>query len=232
MRLALSALLAVGAVAISSCGQDVAGEAQPIGEEIDSCDAGVVLVLDVSLSMEATDVAPSRLAAATQAAKDFADGLPPQTMLGLVTFAGTAQVVTAPSTDRDTFKNALDTVTLYERTATGEGIFTALSSAVRLPEGPRRIILISDGKQTVPFDLNEPRGAYTAATEAKRENIPVSTISLGTDRGEVEVPGASRVRVPTDPESLREIAQLSGGDFHDATSPEALTRAFDAMTCD
>ncbi|MFE3444435.1 VWA domain-containing protein [Nocardia sp. NPDC059180] len=190
-----------------------------------------MFVLDVSLSMEATDVAPTRLAAAKQAAKEFADGLPKQTPVGLVTFAGTAAVVTQPSTDRAEFKEALDGVRLYERTATGEGIFTALASAGTLPDGQRRIILLSDGKQTIPFELDEPRGAYTAAKEAQRKNVPVSTISLGTDHGEVVVPGNSLVRVPTDPESLREIARLSGGDFHNATSAEELSAAFDAMTC-
>ncbi|NEW40829.1 VWA domain-containing protein [Nocardia cyriacigeorgica] len=231
MRLALSGLLAVGAVVISSCGQEVSSEPRPAAAETPTCEAGVVFVLDVSLSMEATDVAPTRLAAAKQAAKEFADRLPKQTPLGLVTFAGTAMVGTQPSTDRAEFKEALDAVTLSERTATGEGIFTALASARTLPDGQRRIILLSDGKQTVPFELNEPRGAYTAAEEAQQKNVPISTISLGTDHGEVTVPGASRVKVPTHPESLREIARLSGGDFHNATSPEELSAAFDAMTC-
>ncbi|NEW50961.1 VWA domain-containing protein [Nocardia cyriacigeorgica] len=227
---------------ISSCGQQVsgeaqsaAGEAQPTDGDSVSCDAGVVFVLDVSLSMDATDVAPSRLAAAKRAAKDFAAGLPDQTPLGFVTFAGTAQVVTRPSTDRDEFDKAIDSVTLSERTATGEGIFTALSATGLSPASAHRIILISDGKQTVPADLNDSRGAYTAAQKAEQGGVPISTISLGTDQGEVAVPGGTdghTVRVPTDPESLREIARLSGGEFHDAASAEELTTALEAMSCD
>ncbi len=234
----MSGLLVIGAAALSACGEDVSGEARPAAEDAVSCDAAVVLVLDVSLSMEATDVAPSRLLAAQQAARDFAAGLPQRTPLGLVTFAGTASVLTSPTTDRGAFTSALETVTLSERTATGEGIYAGLSAfAARAEsEGPHRIVLLSDGKQTVPLSLDEPRGAYTAARDAQRKNVRISSISLGTQQGYVEVPdasgaGAQRVRVPSDPESLGEIARLGGGDFYEATSRDELTTAFEAMTC-
>ncbi|TLG12195.1 VWA domain-containing protein [Nocardia cyriacigeorgica] len=237
VRPVLAGLFVVGAVALTSCGQEVSGEAQPVAGKAD-CDAAVMVVLDVSLSMEATDVAPSRLVAAKQAVRDFADGLPKDTRLGLVTFAGTASVQTWPDTDRRAFTTALESVKLAERTATGEGLYSGLSSFSGLPEseGPQRIILISDGKQTTPASLDDPRGAYTAARDAHGKNVRISTISLGTQGGFVEVPGsagapAQQVRVPTDPESLREIARLADGDFHEASSPEQLAAAFEAMTC-
>ena len=90
--------------------------------------ATVVLVIDVSLSMQATDVAPSRLAAAQAAAKSFADQLTPGVNLGLVSFAGTAAVLVSPTTDREPIKRAVDGLQLAESTATGEAIFAALQS--------------------------------------------------------------------------------------------------------
>ncbi|MFE3026702.1 VWA domain-containing protein, partial [Nocardia tengchongensis] len=118
--------------------------------------ATVILVIDVSLSMEATDVPPSRIQVAKKAAKEFADNLTPGINLGLVTFAGTASVQVSPTTNREAVKAAIDTMKLAERTATGEGILTALQSidtlASVLPGAekppPAQIVLMSDGKQT------------------------------------------------------------------------------------
>ena len=90
--------------------------------------ATVVLVIDVSLSMQATDVEPTRLAAAQTAAKAFADQLTPGVNLGLVAFAGTAAVLVSPTTDRASVKRAVDSLQLSESTATGEAIFAAMSS--------------------------------------------------------------------------------------------------------
>ncbi|MBX8688142.1 VWA domain-containing protein, partial [Mycobacterium sp. 20091114027_K0903767] len=90
--------------------------------------AVVMLVIDVSQSMRATDVAPSRLAAAQEAAKQFADQLTPGINLGLIAYAGTATVLVQPTTNREATKNGLDKLQLADRTATGEGIFTALQA--------------------------------------------------------------------------------------------------------
>ena len=90
--------------------------------------ATVVLVIDVSLSMQATDVEPTRLAAAQAAAKSFADQLTPGVNLGLVSFAGTATVLVSPTTDREPVKRAVDALRLSESTATGEAIFAAMQS--------------------------------------------------------------------------------------------------------
>lgn len=90
--------------------------------------ATVILVIDVSLSMKATDVPPSRIEVAQKAAKEFADNLTPGINLGLVTFAGTAAVQVSPTTNREAVKAAIDHMNLAERTATGEGILTALQS--------------------------------------------------------------------------------------------------------
>ncbi|MEU5406990.1 VWA domain-containing protein [Nocardia asteroides] len=238
-RIAMTALLTGVGVLMAACGQSVSGTATPAADG-PACPAKVLLAVDVSLSMEATDVAPSRWTVARRAATDFAQRLPAGTALGLVTFAGTASVQVMPTIDRAAFTGAFDRVRLAERTATGEGIFTGLSAIYPPGEltsvpGARQIILLSDGKQTVPAGLDEPRGAFTAARAAKDVNIAISTISLGTAGGVVEVPaisgGADKVPVPTDPDSLREIARLSGGDFHTASSLAELDAALADLTC-
>ncbi|MCP2277805.1 MULTISPECIES: VWA domain-containing protein [Nocardia] len=206
--------------------------------------ATVVLVMDVSLSMEATDVPPTRLQVAQEAGKEFVDGLTQGINLGFVTFAGTASVMVSPTTNRESVKAAIDNIKLAERTATGEGILTALQSIDTLATvlggaetpPPARVVLMSDGKQTVPDDkdVDNPRHAFTAARLAKNKGIPVSTISFGTEWGSVEIPdqdgqGSQRVKVPVDNDSLREIAQLSGGEFYTASSLEELTAVYDTL---
>ncbi|WP_420753636.1 VWA domain-containing protein [Rhodococcus sp. O3] len=198
--------------------------------------ATVVLVIDVSLSMEATDVAPNRLVAAQQAAKQFADDLTPGINLGLVAFSGTASVLVSPTTNREATKSAIDQLTLSERTATGEAIFTAMQSidtlAAVLGGGdqapPARIVLLSDGKQTVPESPDDPRGGFTAARQAADKGIPVSTISFGTEYGTVTIED-ERIPVPVDDPSLKEIANLSGGAFFTASSLEELEDAYDTL---
>ena len=198
--------------------------------------ATVVLVMDVSRSMNATDVSPSRIRAAQEAAKKFADELTEGINLGLISFAGTAASLVSPTPDHNATKVAVDKLRLDDKTATGEGIFAALQQISTLnavlggTEGapPARIVLLSDGKETVPDDLDDPRGAFTAARKAKEEKIPVSTISFGTRTGTVELEG-DRVPVPVDDDSLRKIANLSGGDFFTAASLDELNKVYEQL---
>ena len=195
--------------------------------------ATVMLVVDVSLSMEATDVPPSRLEAAQQAATTFAGNLTPGVNLGLVSFAGTASMLVAPTTDRGPVVRAIDRLRLDERTATGEAIYTATQAITTFTESlggsdqapPARIVLLSDGKETVPADPSEERGAFTAAERAKEAGIPVSTISFGTLYGTVDIQGRAQP-VPVDDASLRTIAEISGGDFFTASSLEELDSVY------
>ncbi|MFD8492600.1 VWA domain-containing protein [Amycolatopsis sp. NPDC059657] len=195
--------------------------------------ATVMLVVDVSLSMEATDVAPNRLKAAQDAATDFAEKLTPGVNLGLISFAGTATVLVAPTTDRRGVVNGIKNLKLAQSTATGEGIFAALqsiesfSAVVGGVDGPppARIVLMSDGKQTVPEDLYAPRGAYTASQAAKQAQIPISSISFGTSHGTVEIEGKT-VGVEVDDQSLKEVAKLSGGEFYKAATAEEIKRVY------
>ncbi|GAB2632398.1 VWA domain-containing protein [Nocardia goodfellowii] len=205
--------------------------------------ATVMLVMDVSLSMQATDVQPSRLQVAQKAGKEFVDGLPQGLNIGFITFAGTASVMVSPTVDHEAVKVAIDNVRLAERTATGEGILTAIQAIETLgtvlgggsEPPPARIVLMSDGKQTVPSfeDVDNPRHEFVAARLAKAKNIPISTISFGTDWGAVEIPreggGQDEVKVPVDNEAMREVAKLSGGEFYTASSLQDLTRVYDTL---
>ncbi|MGL6234595.1 MAG: VWA domain-containing protein [Segniliparus sp.] len=182
--------------------------------------ATVILVLDISKSMAATDVKPSRVDAARAAAIKFVDGMAPTVQLGVVTFAGNAQPLVRPSTDHETAKKVIDQMIrpdkLEKQTATGEGIYTALQQIETIAGAlggknhapPARIVLVSDGKETVPDDLNAPRGAYAAARTAKEKHIPVCTIAFGTKSGKITIDNQVD-EVPVDLESLKKISDLS-----------------------
>jgi Ca-activated chloride channel homolog len=198
--------------------------------------AVVMLVIDVSESMVATDVAPSRLEAAKAAGEKFADELTPGINLGLVEFAGTATLLMSPTTDRDAVKAAIDTLHAEERTATGEGIFTALQTIASttgvlgggVGPPPARIVLESDGKETVPGDPDAPRGAFTAAHAAKEQGVGISTISFGTPDGTVQI-NDEEIPVPVDDSTLQKISEISGGQTFHAASLDQLNRVYAAL---
>ncbi|OCB36181.1 hypothetical protein A5676_22105, partial [Mycobacterium malmoense] len=136
--------------------------------------AVVVLVIDVSESMAATDVPPDRLTAAKEAGKQFADELTPAINLGLVEFAANASLLVSPTTNRAAVKAAIDSLKPAPKTATGEGLFTALHavSATAITGGdtppPARIVLLSDGGENKPSNPSDPHdGVYTAARLAR-----------------------------------------------------------------
>jgi Ca-activated chloride channel homolog len=193
--------------------------------------ATVMLVIDVSLSMRATDIEPTRIAAAQREAKRFVHDLTPGVNLGLVSFAGSATVLVSPTTERVSVMRAIDNLKLAEATGTGEAIFAALSSieafGAVVPDvqgpPPARIVLLTDGKQTVPTpDGDDSRGGFTAARAAAAAKVPISAISFGTAYGQVEING-ERQPVPADDDSIRRIADLSGGQFYDAASAGQLS---------
>ena len=198
--------------------------------------AVVMLVIDVSQSMRASDVAPNRMAAAQEAAKQFAGELTPGINLGLIAYAGTATVLVSPTTNREATKNALDKLQFADRTATGEGIFTALQAIATVgavigggdTPPPARIVLFSDGKETMPTNPDNPKGAFTAARTAKDQGVPISTISFGTPYGFVEI-NDQRQPVPVDDETLKKVAQLSGGNAYNAASLEELKGVYASL---
>jgi Ca-activated chloride channel homolog len=198
--------------------------------------AVVMLVIDVSQSMRATDVEPNRMAAAQEAGKQFADELTPGINLGLIAYAGTATVLVSPTTNRDATKVALDKLQFADRTATGEGIFTALQAIATVgavigggdTPPPARIVLFSDGKETMPTNPDNPKGAFTAARTAKDQGVPISTISFGTPYGFVEI-NDQRQPVPVDDETLRKVAQLSGGNSYSAATLQELKAVYSSL---
>ncbi|OCB43013.1 hypothetical protein A5677_07030, partial [Mycobacterium malmoense] len=137
--------------------------------------AVVMLVIDVSQSMRATDVPPNRLKAAEEAATQFAGQLTPGINLGLVGFAGTPYLLVPPTPQHQATIDALKKLDFADSTATGEAIFTALHavSATAITGGdtppPARIVLESDRPENVPLDPNAPQRAFTAARAAKAE---------------------------------------------------------------
>ena len=181
------------------------------------------------LFRSATDVQPDRLSTAKQAGREFIDSLPDDLNVGLVTFAGRAQTPVMPTTDHATVARALDGAILQSATATGDAIAAAQSAILQFgeqiqgPEGPppAAIVLLSDGKQTIPSELDDPRGAYTAADEAAEVGLPIHTISFGTRGGSITVDGQV-LPVPNDDESLMEIARRTEGEFHSEASLDEL----------
>ena len=198
--------------------------------------AVVMLVIDVSQSMRATDISPTRMSAAQEASKQFVDELTPGINLGLIAYAGTANVLVSPTTNREATKNAIDKLQFADRTATGEGIFTALQtiSTVGAVIGggdeppPARIVLFSDGKETVPSHPDNPKGCYTAARTARDQGVPISTISFGTPNGYVEISN-QRQPVPVDNQMMKKVAQLSGGTAYDASSVDELKNVYGSL---
>jgi Ca-activated chloride channel family protein len=217
--------------------------------------ATVILVVDVSRSMESHDVKPSRIGAATAAVRLFLDKVPDRLQVGLIAFAGDPAVASPPTTDHSLVRQALDTLEWYPSFG-GTAIGDALAEAVRLGEqavgagngnlasvtaapaqsthGLVSILFLSDGAQTrgqlLPLE---------GADRAKAAGIPVYTVALGTPNGTLQFGGAQApqgfpggfgfgrsVPVPPDPATLHAIADRTGGQFFEARNAKSLRAAY------
>jgi Ca-activated chloride channel family protein len=187
--------------------------------------ATIIMAIDVSLSMQATDVAPTRFRAAKAAATEFVDLVPAKLNVGLVAFSGTAQVLVSPTTDHDQVKRSISSLELGPATAIGEAVFAGLSSLSAVPgepgqpPAPARMVLLSDGETTVGRPNDQ---AARAAVEAQ---MPISTIAFGTDEGTVFVEG-NAVRVPVNKEALEQLAEMTEGRSFEAASGEELKEVY------
>jgi len=187
--------------------------------------ATIVMAVDVSLSMEATDVLPTRIVAAQQAASEFVDIVPPRLNLGLVVFSGVAQVMVTPTTDHELIKRNLENIILGPRTAIGEAVFASLSAIASVPTAPgespppARIVLMSDGETTVG------RSNEVAVAAALEAGVPVSTIAFGTDEGFVSVEGRN-IPVPVNREALRALAEATNGSAFEAGTAKELREVY------
>lgn len=187
--------------------------------------ATVVVAVDVSLSMQATDVEPNRLEAARVAATEFVEGLPDGFGVAVVAFSGQVAVLAPADAERSQAVDALQQLTLSESTAIGEGVFTSLAQVEQQSERagrevPAHIVLISDGTNTVG---RSPEQAAAAAVEA---GVPVSTIAYGTPNGAVEVEG-QLVPVPVDEASLARLAESARGTAYVARTGDELSQVYD-----
>jgi Ca-activated chloride channel family protein len=188
----------------------------------------VVLAFDTSLSMEATDVSPSRLVAAREAAHRFIEVVPAGVRVGLVAFDQTARVVIPPTTSKTVLDRAVDRLSLGEGTAIGEAIYASLdvlASDARPGHddaGSGSIVLMSDGDTTMGRPDDE------AAREAERRGVKVSTVAFGTDHGSVTV-DFMPVPVPVDRDALRAIAETTGGNAFEADSAEKIVSVFEDL---
>jgi len=190
--------------------------------------ATVVMAVDVSLSMQATDIEPDRFRAMQTAAKEFGNVLPERINLGLVSFAGTATTLVPPTTDRAQVESAIDNLDLAESTAIGEAVFTALTAIENYQSSldagdeenvPARIVLLSDGFNTVGRENTQ------AIDAARTAGIPVSTIAFGTDYGTLDLDGET-VPVPVDRSTLEAIADQTGGSYSEAASAAELEQVY------
>jgi Ca-activated chloride channel family protein len=189
--------------------------------------ATIVVTIDVSLSMEATDVKPTRLEAAKAAAKDFVTALPPKFNVALVSFAGTATTVVPPTLDRGAVTAAIANLSPDRSTAIGEGIYTSLAALAQVPPDPdnpdavvpARVVLLSDGKTQIG------RTSDQAAQAAKDQRVPIYTIAYGTAEGYIEI-GGRQEPVPVDKAELAKVAKISGGEAYTASSAGELKQVY------
>jgi Ca-activated chloride channel family protein len=183
--------------------------------------AAIMLANDVSNSMNATDVSPSRLAAAKQAASKFVAGVPSQVLVGQMQFARRPVVLQSPTTDHAQTQAAIAELRPGGGgTAIGETITTALHTLTALKSTtgkrpPGAIVLLSDGTSNVgPSPL-------TAARQAKGDHIPIYTVSIGTASGTIQVKHGKQTvtaPVPVSPQELAQLASLSGGHAYTAAN--------------
>lgn len=218
-----AAILMVGLVVLAT------GMARPSVDEQEPTErATVVLAIDVSLSMMADDVAPSRFEAAKEAAAEFVGELPETYNVGLVSFAKNANVVVSPTKDRNQVLSGIAGLNLAEATATGEAVFASLQAIQSVPAdgteelAPARILLLSDGYRTAGRSVEEASAAASAA------NVPVSTVAFGTDHGVVDIQGQA-TRVPVDRASLAGMAETTSGQYYEADSIDELRNVYSDM---
>ena len=194
--------------------------------------ASIMLATDVSRSMTATDVPPTRLVAARRAARRFIQGVPRGVRVGVMAFNSRPTVLQSPTRDHAAASAALLRLQPGGFTAIGE----AISAGVRILNPPRlpgnqrppaAIVLLSDGKSVRGHD------PLQAAAAAKRAKVPVYTVALGTPRGTMRTlapDGSTRVtHVPPDPQSLIRVARVSGGQAFTAADADQLKRVYERL---
>ena len=195
----------------------------------------IMLAIDTSGSMSATDVNPSRLAAAEDAARRFVDKLPTGLKVGLLTFDSDTRVLAAPSTDHPAVLAALGHLAVGGGTATGDAIYQSLDAIAAQPraaggkKAAAAIVLMSDGAPTIGRNGESPQQTVTEATAAaKQAGVPVDSIAFGTAQGTIQLQGET-VAVPADPQAMAAIASGSGGKSFTAVTGSELNAVYDQI---
>ena len=211
----------------------IVGIARPARDEkVPSDEAIVMLVVDVSASMEATDVQPSRLQAAKEAAAAFVKGVPAKFQVGLIAFDESTSVLSTPTRNHAEVVSQIQNLQVGPGTAAGDALDTALDTVAASLKTAKvdaakhngkppaaTIVLVSDGVTTVGQPIED------AAAKAAKQGIPVTTIAYGTASGQVEVQGEI-VNVPSDPQTMSQVAKLTGGSFFTAQSSNQLKNVY------
>ena len=244
-------LLALGALVLAMA-RPVAVITLPLA------DRTIILAMDVSGSMRAEDVKPNRLAASQEAAKAFVKELPREVRVGVISFAGTAAVVQAPTTSRDDVVAAIDRFQLQRGTATGSGII--LSLATLFPDHGIEIQHVTGQRNFPGRPLNEkdekPKftpvepGSYNSAaiimlTDGQRTTGPdpldaakmaaergvrVYTVGMGTKEGETIGFEGWSMRVRLDEETLKNVSVLTHGEYFYAGTAEDLKKVYESLS--
>ncbi len=222
------------ALALAALALLIVGIARPhVVRSVTRDEATIVLAIDTSRSMDATDVLPNRFTAARAAATAFLEAVPDSYRVGIVSFATSAETVLTPTTDRAAANVALGELRLGTGTAIGNAVArsvelasTAEAAAQPTGEGPPAAVLfLSDGAQTTGGVTPE-----AAAAEARKLGVPVSTVALGTSDAVVKVPLpgglTQQVVVAPDVETLRQLAKDTGGTFSEAPTAERLDQVY------
>ena len=217
----------------------------------------IMLAMDVSGSMRATDVKPNRFVASQEAAKAFVNALPRDVRVGIVSFAGTAAVVQAPTTSREDIIAAIDRFQLQRGTATGSGI--VLSLATMFPDDEIEIAQIT-GQRLMPKPLGETKpkkefkpvepGSYSsgaiimltdgqrttgpdpldAAKMASQRGVRVYTVGVGTTSGETIGFEGWSMRVRLDEETLKQVALLTRAEYFFAGTAQDLLKVYESLS--
>jgi len=223
---ALLALLALAAllIALARPQRTVAAERR---------EATVMLVFDTSGSMLATDVQPSRLAAAQAAGNAFVAAVPDEFRIGVVGFGSAAQQLTEPTTDHARVKTTISSLQVAGATAMGDALKLAINSArVPIPDGlggerrlPAAVVLLGDGSSTRGED------PIDVVQQTKKYKIPVYTVALGSQNGTLthtdpNTGAVNTEKVPPDLLTLQDIARETGGQFFATADAQKLAAVY------
>jgi Ca-activated chloride channel family protein len=228
-RHVIAALMLLGLAA------GVVGIARPVSASTERTESEgrIVLLFDVSLSMMATDVVPTRLDAAKEAAREFVDQVADDVEVGLISFSGNVAVEVQPTLDRERLDQGIEDLELAESTAIGDALSTGTNLLVSLAEdqdradedlAPGALVLLTDGETTVGRDTQ------TGAQEAADARVPVFTIAFGTADGSITDPASGEeLPVPVQPAPLEEVAATTNGAAYEAATATELGDAYERI---